>query len=74
MYLENPIQLVNATPRPLYPQEGAPVPIVQEARCAPGPIRTGVDKGKPLDPTAQTEGGLYTHYALPSPLIATVHV
>ena len=32
----------NATPRPLNPREGDPVPILQEAGWAPGPASTGV--------------------------------
>ena len=35
--------MVNATPRPLYPRERDPVPIVQEAGWAPGPVRTGAE-------------------------------
>jgi len=31
----------NATPRQLYPRETNPVPIVQEAGWAPGPVWTG---------------------------------
>jgi hypothetical protein len=30
--------MVNATPQPLYPRERDPVPIVQEAGWAPGPV------------------------------------
>jgi len=29
---------VNATPKPLYPWEKAPVPIAEEAGWAPGPL------------------------------------
>jgi hypothetical protein len=32
--------MVNATPRPLYPRERDPVPIVQEAGWAPGRVWT----------------------------------
>jgi hypothetical protein len=32
--------MVNATPRPLYPRERDPVPIVYEAGWAPGPVWT----------------------------------
>ena len=35
--------MVNATPRPLYPQERDPVPTVQEAGWAPGPVWTGAE-------------------------------
>jgi hypothetical protein len=35
--------LVNATPRPLNPQEWDPVPIVQEAEWAPGLVWTSVE-------------------------------
>ena len=34
--------LVNVTPRPLYPWEWDPLPIVEEAGWAPGPVWTGV--------------------------------
>jgi hypothetical protein len=34
---------VNATPQPLYPRERDPVPIVQEAGWAPGPVWTGAE-------------------------------
>jgi len=30
--------VVNATPRPLYPRERDPVPLVREAGWAPGPV------------------------------------
>jgi hypothetical protein len=33
--------VVSTTPRPLYPREREPVPIVQEAGWAPGPVWTG---------------------------------
>ena len=33
--------VVNATPRPLYPRERDPVPIVEEAGWAPGSVWTG---------------------------------
>jgi hypothetical protein len=33
--------VVNARPRPLYPRERDPVPIVQESEWAPGPVWTG---------------------------------
>ena len=39
--------VVNATPRPLYPQERDPVPIVQEAGWAPGPVWTGAENLAP---------------------------
>jgi hypothetical protein len=35
--------VVNSTPRPLYPRERNPVPIVQEAGWAPGPVWTGAE-------------------------------
>jgi len=35
--------VVNATTRPLYPRERDPVPIVQEAGWAPGPVWTGAE-------------------------------
>jgi hypothetical protein len=38
---------VNATPRPLYPREKDPVPIVQGAGWATGPIWTGMENLAP---------------------------
>jgi len=35
--------VVNATSRPLYPRERDPVPTVQEAGWAPGPVWTGAE-------------------------------
>jgi hypothetical protein len=42
----------NATPRPLYPWERDPVPIVSEAGWVPGPVWTGAENLAPpvLDP------------------------
>ena len=39
--------VVNATPRPLYPPGKDPVPIVQEAGWAPGPVWTGAEDISP---------------------------
>jgi len=39
--------VVNATPRPLYPRERDPVPIVQDAGWAPGPVWTGAENLAP---------------------------
>ena len=39
--------VANATPRPLYPQERGPVPILHEAGLAPGPVWTGAEKLAP---------------------------
>ena len=36
--------VVNATPRPLYPRERYPVPIVEKAGWAPGPVWRQVRK------------------------------
>jgi hypothetical protein len=41
--------VVNATPRPLYPQERDPLPIVQEVGWAPGPAWTGA-RGDDINP------------------------
>ena len=43
--------VIKATLRPLYPRERAPVPTVQEAVWAPGPVRTGAEKRKSLPST-----------------------
>ena len=52
--------MVNATPRPLYPRERDPVPIVQEAGWALGPVWTGAENLTPIgirssDRTAHSE-------------------
>jgi hypothetical protein len=39
---------VVVTPRPVNPQEGAPVPFVQEVGWAPGQVSLGVEKRKCL--------------------------
>ena len=39
--------MVNTTPRPLFTPGKDPVPIVQEARWAPGPVWTGAEKLAP---------------------------
>ena len=38
--------VVNATPRPHFTPGKDPVPILQEAECAPGPVWTG-EKSRP---------------------------
>ena len=40
-------RVLNATHRPLYPWERDPVPIVQEAGWAPGPVWTGAENLTP---------------------------
>ena len=58
--------MVNTTPRPLYPKERYPVPIIQEAAWAPGPVWIGVENLAPpgFDPrTVQPVGSRYTDYA-----------
>jgi hypothetical protein len=39
--------VVNTTPRPIYPRERDPVPILQEAGLAPGPVWTGAENLAP---------------------------
>jgi hypothetical protein len=59
--------VVIATPWPLYPRERAPVPIVQEAEWAPGPVWT-VRKSSPPpgfdSRTMQPVASCYTDYAM----------
>ena len=61
--------MINATPRPLYPRERDPVPIVQEAGWAAGPIWTGAENAPPpgFDPrSAKLVASRYTDYAIPA--------
>jgi len=56
----------SVTPRPLFNPEKGPVPIVQEAGWAPGPVWTGADNLAPpgFDPrTVQPVASRYTVYA-----------
>jgi hypothetical protein len=39
--------MASSTPRPLYPRERDPVPIVQEAEWAPGPVWTAAENLAP---------------------------
>ena len=43
--------VVNATLRPLYPRVRVPIPIVQEAELAPGPVWTSEEKRQSFAPT-----------------------
>jgi hypothetical protein len=55
--------VVIATPRPIYPREVYPVPIVQEAGWAPGQVWTGVENLAPpgIEPrTFQPAASRYT--------------
>ena len=57
--------VAKVTPRPLYPREKDPVPIVEEAGWAPGPVWTGVENLHPpgFDPrTVQPVASRYTDY------------
>jgi len=66
--------VVNATPRPLYRRERAPVPIVQEAGWTPGPVWTGLEKTNFLPPSwfehrnVQALTSCYIAYAVPAGL------
>ena len=42
--------VANVTPRPLYPWEMDPVPIVWEAKWAPGPVWTDAENLAPVSP------------------------
>ena len=58
---------VHATPRPLYPIERYPVPIVQEARWAQGAIWTGTEISPPqeIDPrSVQPVASRYTDWPI----------
>jgi hypothetical protein len=59
--------MVNSTPRPLYLREGDPVPIVQEAGWAPGPVWKVLKISPPpgFDPrTVQLVASRYTDWAI----------
>jgi hypothetical protein len=58
--------VVNATPRPLYPREKDPVPILQKSGWAPGPVWAGAENLAPAgiqfpDRPARSES-LYRQY------------
>jgi hypothetical protein len=60
---------VSATPWPLYSREREPVPIVEEAGWAPGPVWTGAEPLPPLgfDPWAvQPVASGYTDRDIPA--------
>ena len=59
--------MVIARPRPLYPQENDPAPIVYEVGWAPGPVWMGVENFVPtgiqsLDSPALSELLCHLHY------------
>ena len=62
--------VVNVTPRPLYPRERYPVPIVQEAGWAPGPVWTDAENLAPPpgfdSRTVQPVVSRYTDWAIPA--------
>jgi hypothetical protein len=61
--------VVNVTPRPLYPLERDPVPIVQEAGWAGGPVWMCTEISPPpgFDPrTVQYVASRYTDCAIPA--------
>jgi hypothetical protein len=63
--------VVNATTRPLHPRETAPLPIVDEAKRAPGPVSTGMVKRESLSlkpRTVQPIASCYNDYAVLAPV------
>jgi len=74
--------VVNATPRPLYPRERDPVPIVEEAGWAPGPVGTGAENLAPTgirspDLPARSESLYrlrYAPHAFPICFVRGMHV
>ena len=50
---------VNATPRPLYPQNRHPIPILREAGLAQGSAQTGTDNLVPTGIRSQDRKSLY---------------
>jgi len=67
---------VSVTPRPLFTPGKDPVPIVQEAEWAPGPVWTGAENLAPhreFDPrTVQPVASRYTDYATRTTSVANV--
>ena len=57
---------VNATPRPLYPRERYPVPIVWEAGWASGPVWAGAENFASPGFDPQTVASHYADYAVPA--------
>ena len=61
--------VANATHRPFYPQERDPVPILQEAGWAPGPVWTAAENLAPTGiqsmETVQPVASRYTDRAAP---------
>ena len=69
--------VVNATPRPLYPWERHPVPIVQEAGWAPGPFWTGAENLAPTgirSPDRSTRSESLYDYAISAPKVTSHRV
>jgi hypothetical protein len=67
--------MVNSTTLPLYPRERDPVPIVQEAGWAPGPVWTAAENLAlaGFDPrTVQPVASHYTDYAIPVQRLETI--
>jgi hypothetical protein len=59
--------VVNATPRPLYPRERDPVPIVQDAGWAPGPVWKGAKNLVPIGIRSPDRPACrYTGYTIPA--------
>jgi len=64
------VEMVNITPRPLYPFEREPVPIVKEAGWASGPVWMGAENFAPPPLfdfwTVEALDSHYTDYAIPA--------
>ena len=64
--------MVNATPQVAYFRQRNPVPIVQEAEWAQGPVWTGAENPASTEirsPDRRTIANRYTDYATPDHLI-----
>jgi hypothetical protein len=62
--------VASVTPRPLYPQERAPIPIVEEVVWAPDPVGRGIEKRKSLFPARvrTPDSPIRNDNGIPSPL------
>ena len=56
--------VVSTTPRLLYPREREPIPILQEARCSPGPVWKGAENLAPTGIRSPDQQIYYYYYCV----------